>query len=82
MKRPKGRSRLKRRNHIVSIWPGVVAALVLVVAVGVAVVGNVEPVPAPALAVMRTGEQAIDQGVVRVRGAVCEELLDLDGVRR
>ena len=46
-----GLVRIERGDDPVAVGPGVVAALVLVVAVRVAVVGHVEPVPAPALAV-------------------------------
>ena len=44
--------------------------------------GQVEPVLAPALAVMRAGEQAIDQPLVGVRPVVAEERVDLVGRRR
>ena len=47
--------------------------VVLGVAVGVGVAGDVEPVPAPALAVVRRGEQAVDQPLVGVGRVVGEE---------
>ena len=53
-------------DDIVAIGPGMVAALVLVVAVRVAVMHDVKPVPAPALAIMGTGEQPIDERLVGV----------------
>ena len=52
------------------------------VAVGVGVAGQVEPVPAPALAVVRRGEQPVDQPLVGVGPGVGEEGLDLGGRRR
>ena len=69
-------------DHVVAIGPGMVAALVLVVAVGVAVMHDVEPVPAPALAIMRTGEQPIDERLVGVGIGVVDEGFDFLGSRR
>ena len=61
-----GKVAVEGPDHVVAIRPGVVAALVLVVAVRIAVMGHVEPVPAPSLAVMRAGEQTVDQGFIGV----------------
>ena len=69
-------------DDIVAIGPGMVAPLVLVVAVRVAVMHHVEPVPAPSLAVVGTGEQAIDQRFVGVGIGVVDERLDFLGSRR
>ena len=69
-------------DHIIAIGPGMIPALVLVVAVGIAVVDDVEPVPAPSLAVSGRGEQPIDQLLVGIRGVVAEEPVDLLGRRR
>src|SRR5262249_41175169 len=44
--------------------------------------GEVEPVPAPSLAVVRAGQEPVDQPLVGVRRAVGEEGLDLFGRRR
>ena len=77
-----GKVAIEGRDHVVAIRPGMVAALVLVVAVRVAVMGHVEPVPAPSLAVMRAGEQSIDQGFVGVRRSIVQKLLDFLGRRR
>ena len=57
---------VERPDHVIAVRPGVGARLVLVVAVGVAVMDHVEPVPAPALAVVRAGQQAVDQPLVGV----------------
>ena len=48
-------------DDVVAVGPGIGPGLVLVVAVGVAVVDNVEPVAGPPLAVLRRGEQPIDE---------------------
>ena len=52
------------------------------VALGVGVAGDVEPVAAPALAVVRRGEQAIDEAGEGVGGGVAFEGVDLLGRRR
>ena len=65
----------------VAIAPGVGAFGVELEAVGVGVVSQVEPVLAPALAVMRARQQAIDQPFVGVRPVVGEEGGDLVGRR-
>ena len=63
MKTLYGLSSLKLLDHVVAVGPGVriirVFALAFDLALGVAVARHVEPVAAPALAVMRRGEQAI-----------------------
>ena len=48
-------------NDVVAVRPCVRALLVLVVAVRVAVVDDIEPVPRPALAVARAGEELVHQ---------------------
>ena len=48
-------------DDVVAIAPGVGARLVGLEAVGLGVAGEVEPVAAPALAVVRRGEQAVDE---------------------
>ena len=73
---------VERADHVVAVGPGVAARLVLVVAVRVAVVHDVEPVPSPALAVAGRGEQAVDQLLVGVGRAVGDEGLDLLPGRR
>ena len=59
-----------------------IAALVLVVAVRVAVMDDVEPVPAPAFAVSGRGQQPIDQLLVGVRSGRRQEGVDLLRRRR
>ena len=58
------------------------AELVFVVAVRVAVVDDVEPVPGPALAVARRGEQGLHQSLVGIRGGIGDEGLGLLRRRR
>ena len=77
-----GLSRVERGDDVVAVAPGVAVGDVLVEAVGVGVAGDVEPVPAPALAVGGRGEQPVDdlgEGVGRVVG---EEGVDLLRRRR
>ena len=52
------------------------------VAVGIGIASQVEPVPAPAFAVMRAGQQAIDDVLVPVRRCVPQGGIDLRGRRR
>ena len=63
-------------DDIVAIRPGVGAELVLVVAVCVTVVDNVEPVARPAFAVARRGEKFFDEFFVGQRIGVAEERVD------
>ena len=52
---------VERTNNIIAIRPGVGPQLVLVVPAGVGVLHHIEPVPAPAFAVARAGEQSVGQ---------------------
>jgi hypothetical protein len=63
---------VERVDHPVAVLPHRPEA-VLLVTVRVGVPGEVEPRPRPPLAVMRRGEQAIDDALVGVRGGVGEE---------
>ena len=69
-------------DDVVAIAPGVGAVRVVLEAVGVGVADDVEPVAAPALAVVRRGEQAVDEFLVGVGRLVGEEGVDLFGRRR
>ena len=55
-------------DHVIAIPPGERLGGVALVAVGLGVPDQVEPVPRPALAVGRAGEQVVDQPLDRVRG--------------
>src|SRR5438067_11780669 len=55
---------IERADDIIAVRPSVIAAFVLVVTMRVAVVDDVEPVPTPALAVARRGEEPVDQVLV------------------
>ena len=67
---------VERLDHPVAVRPDRPRA-VLLVAVGVGVAGQVEPAPGPALAVVRRGEQPVDQLLVGVRRRVVDERVDL-----
>ena len=61
---------VERADDVVAVPPGVWLRPVALEAVGLGVADQVEPVPRPALAVVRRGEQAIDDlfvGVGRLR---------------
>ena len=57
---------IERLDHPVAIPPGVGPELVAFEAVGVGVVGDVEPVAGPAFAVVGRGEQAVDEFFIRI----------------
>ena len=73
-------------NHVVTIGIGIRANAVVAEhedpILGVCVTSNVEPVPAPALAIVWRGEQAIDNPGKGIVGTVALEGLDLLGGRR
>ena len=71
---------IERSNHPIAIRPRVVAAHVSLEAVRVGVVGDVEPVPRPTLAVVRRREALVHQFLVRVGIVVSHERLDPSGV--
>ncbi len=73
---------VERADQIIAIGPGIGPRLVLVVAVRLAVVHDVHPVPRPPLAVMRRGQQPIDQLFVGQRILVAHEHVDLVRFRR
>ena len=56
--------RVERLDHEVAVLPGVGPKLVALEALALAVANDVEPVPGPALAVVRRVEQPIDQPLV------------------
>ena len=58
------------------------AVAVALVAVGVGIAGRVEPGGRPALAVVRRGQQSIDQALVGVGRSIGEECIDLGDARR
>ena len=61
-------------DDVIAIRPDL-ARLVLLVAVGVRVTRRVQPVPPPAFAVMRRGEQPLDDFVVSIFGFVGEKCI-------
>ena len=60
-------------DDVVAIFPGDVALGIGGVADGIGISGDVEPVAAPMLAIVRRGEQPVDQFLVSVGGAVFHE---------
>ena len=70
------------RHDPISIGPGVGPFGVDLVAVGVGVADDVEPVLGHPLAVARRGEEPIDDPLVGAGGLVCQEGVDLFGRRR
>ena len=64
-------------HDIIAIAPGIPVSDVLVETVGIRVPRHVEPVSAPALAIGRRREQAIDEPRVGVRSLVRQEGMDL-----
>src|SRR5262249_1496999 len=51
---------VKRSDHVIAVAPGVDLIVVEFVPVGFGIADQVQPVPGPALAIMRRGEQPID----------------------
>ena len=71
---------VQRVDDPVAVLPDA-AAIVLLVAIGVRVAGEIEPRPRPPLAEVRRGQQSIDGAVVRVVGGVRDEGIEF-GRRR
>ncbi len=73
--------RVDRRNHPVAIRPDRTHA-VFFVSVRVGVAGQIQPVPGPAFAVVRRGQQPIDEPLVGVGRPIVDERVGLFGRRR
>ena len=73
---------VERADDVVAVAPGVGLGVVALVAVGLGEPDEVEPVPAPLLAVAGRVEQAVDQLLVGVGRRVVDEGVDLLGRRR
>ena len=73
---------VKRAYDVVTIAPGLRAVAIVFVAAGIGVADQVQPVTGPALAVVRTGQQAIDQAIEGVGRIVLEERFHFGRVRR
>jgi len=69
-------------NDVIAVTPGIVAVRVVLETIGLGKADNVEPVLAPVLPIVRIGEQALDQILPGVRGAVGDERRNLGGRRR
>ena len=73
---------VERPDDVVAVTPGVGAKGILAIAVRLGIADQVEPVPRPALAVARRGQQAVDQALVGVGRVVGQECVDFLGGRR
>ena len=73
---------VERSNHVVAVPPGVGAVHVVLEAGGVGVARHVEPVAAVAFAVVRRGEQAVDEALPGIGLVVGEKARDLGWGRR
>src|SRR5262245_61494282 len=73
---------IESANDIVPVHPGTRPFDVLFETIRVGIACHVQPVPAPALAVMRRGEQLIDQARPGVGSIVCKILRGFLGRRR
>ena len=69
-------------DHPVAVAPRMGAELIALVAMAVGVVGDIEPVPGPALPVAGRGQEPIDEALEGVRGRVGLESGHLFGGRR
>ncbi len=68
---------IERLDHVIAIAPGIRIAMILVVAGGIGVPGDIEPVASPALAVTRRGQQTVDDFFEGLGRFVGEEVLHL-----
>ena len=73
---------VERLHNIIPVAPRVLAVVVRLVAVGLGVADEVEPVARPLLTVARAGEQSVHELLVGGGGLVGEELVQLEGRRR
>ena len=77
-----GLVRIERADDVVAIRPGVIPAFVLVVAVCVAVVHDIQPVAAPAFAITRRSQQPVNEPLVGAGATIVDEIIHLFGCRR
>ena len=63
-------------DHPVAITPRIQANAVLLVTIAVRIAGEIQPVAAPFFAVMRRGEQTIDQPLLGLRRPIVQKGLD------
>src|SRR5262249_49779480 len=67
---------IERTDDVIAVPPGVRADRVVLETVALREAGEIEPVSSPTLAVMRRGEQAIDELLVGVGRGVVHEGID------
>ena len=72
---------IERTDHPVAVGVGIGIPTFLFedVAFGVGVTRDIEPVTAPAFAEGRCGEEAVNEFIVCLRVAICDEAFDLGG---
>ena len=73
---------VERLDHVVAVTPGIGAMGVVLEARRVRVARDVEPEPSVAFAVVRRGEQAVDEAFPRIRRSIRDERIDLRRCRR
>ena len=54
-----------------------IAPLVSLEAMGIRIVGDIQPMPSPSLAVLRRSEHSIDQSLPRIGGSIGNEVIHL-----
>ncbi len=66
-------------DDVIAVGPRIGAAFVFVVAMGVAVVDDIKPVPRPAFAVARRREEAVDELFIGIGRRVVDKRVDFLG---
>src|SRR5437762_2750309 len=77
-----GRVVVERLDHVIAITPGAGTKAIILEALRFGIADDIEPVPRPAFAVVRTDEQAFHELFVSVSGRVVDEGGDFLGRRR
>ena len=68
-------------NDPVSIHPNF-AGIINVIAVGISVPSQVQPVTTPTFSIMRRAQQTLDQFLISIRAIVCKKSIHLSGFRQ
>ncbi len=69
-------------DHVVAITPGFLLLEIKFMAAGFRETDEIEPVPGPSLSIVRRGQQAVDNLLIRLRRFVGQESCDLFRRRR
>ena len=70
---------VERADHVIAVAPGVGTVEVVLEAVGIGVARDIQPVAAPALAIVRRGQQPVDEALPAASRAVVEKFGGLGG---